>query len=63
MPESIGYITELIADYCYKGLSHNVLGSAGVNLFTSVLYLTLMRSFVVCHGDILTVVIVRHFSL
>ena len=22
MPENVEYITELIADYCYKGLSH-----------------------------------------
>ena len=35
MPENVRYITELIADYCYKGLSHNVLGPAGMNLFMS----------------------------
>ena len=35
MPESVGYITELTANYCYKGLSHNIWGSTGMNLFMS----------------------------
>ena len=35
MPENVGYITELIADYYNKGLSHNVLGPTGVNSFMS----------------------------
>ena len=35
MPESVGYITELIADYCYKGLSHTVSGPNAVLLFMS----------------------------
>ena len=35
MPEIVGYITELIANYCYKGLCHTVLGLNGVNLFMS----------------------------
>ena len=34
-PENVGYITELTANYCYKGLSHNALGPTGVNLFMS----------------------------
>ena len=35
MPENVGYITELIANYCYKGASHTVLWPADVNLFMS----------------------------
>ena len=35
MPEILGYFTELIAGYCYKCLSHTVLGPAGVNLCMS----------------------------
>ena len=35
VPENVGYITELIANYCYKGPSHNILGPTGVNLFKS----------------------------
>ena len=31
MSESVGYITELIANYCYKALCHTVLGPTGVN--------------------------------
>ena len=27
MPANVSYITELIANYCYKGLSRNVLGA------------------------------------
>ena len=33
MPENVGYITELIASYCYKHLIHAVLGPAEVNLY------------------------------
>ena len=39
MPENVGYITELIANYCYKALCHTVLGPNGVNLCMAV-YLT-----------------------
>ena len=36
MPENVGYyITELNANYWYKGLSHTVSGLTGVNLFMS----------------------------
>ena len=35
MPENVGHIAELNANYCYKGLSHTVLGPNGVNLFMS----------------------------
>ena len=62
-----------IADYCYKGLGHTVFGLTGVNL-CMVLYLTFremcscivvekLKTFIVCHGNILTVVIVHHFGL
>ena len=74
MPENVGYITELIANYCYNGLGHTVLGPTGVNL-CMVLYLTfrgmcscivvqkLKTPFIVRHGNILTVVTVCHFGL
>ena len=32
MPVNVEYITEVIANYCCKGLSHIVLGPAGVTL-------------------------------
>ena len=35
MPENVGYITELIASYCYKGISRNVLKPTGANLSMS----------------------------
>ena len=38
MLKNVAYITELIADYCYKALGHTVLGPTGVNL-CMVLYL------------------------
>ena len=44
MPENVGYITELTASYCYKGLSHTVLGPAGVNLCMSCSLLDLYRN-------------------
>ena len=59
MHENVGYITELIANYCYKGFSNNVLGPTGVNLFTSCSLLdinVLLQTFIVCHGVILTMV-------
>ena len=65
MPENVGYIAELIANYCYKGLSHNVLGPTGVNLFPSCSLLdinVLLWTFIVRYGDVLTMVIVRHFG-
>ena len=40
MPENVGYNPELIANYCYKGLGHTVLGPTGVNLCV-VLYFNL----------------------
>ena len=48
MSENVWHITELIAIYCCKGLSHTVLGPTGVNL-CMVLYGILrgMRSCVV----------------
>ena len=41
MPENVRYITELIANYSYKGLRQDVLGPTGVNLFmsSSLLYI------------------------
>ena len=38
MPENVGYVAELIANYCYKGLCHTISGPTGVNL-CMVLYL------------------------
>ena len=35
MPEIVGYVAELIANYCYKGLSDTVLGPNGANLCMS----------------------------
>ena len=35
MPANVSYITELVANYCYMGLSHTALGSNDVNLFMS----------------------------
>ena len=58
MPENVGYTTELIVDYCYKNLSHNVLGPTGVNLFMSCSLLDIN----VCHGDTLTRVVIVHHS-
>ena len=67
MPANIGYITELIANYCNKALGHTALGPTGVNL-CMVLYLTfrgmcsciavkkLKTPFIVRHGNILSVV-------
>ena len=40
VPENVGYVAELIANYCYKGLCHTISGPTGVNL-CMVLYLTL----------------------
>ena len=55
MPQNIWYTTELITNYCYEGLSHNVLGPSDVNLFKClVLHLTLMLTFIVHDGDLLT---------
>ena len=39
MPEDVGYITELIANSCYKAVCYTVLGPTGVNL-CMVHYLT-----------------------
>ena len=53
MLETVGYITELIANDFYKGLSHTVLGPAGVNLFMSCSLLDInvfLRIFIVCLG-------------
>ena len=33
--ENVEYISKVIANYCHKGLSYNVLGPTGVNLFMS----------------------------
>ena len=66
MHEKVGYIIKLIANYCYKGLSHNVLRPTGVNLFTFCSLRdinVLLRTFIVRHGDVLSVVIERHFQL
>ena len=66
MHENVGYITKLIANYCVKGLSHYVLRPTGVNLFTFCSLPdinVLLWTFIVRHGDILTVVIDRHFQL
>ena len=68
MPENVGYVTELIASYSYTGLSHTALGPTGVSLCMSCSLLDLWRNvflstLVVCHGDLLTVVIVHHFGL
>ena len=35
MPEIVRYITEAIANDCFMGLGHIVLGPNGVNLFMS----------------------------
>ena len=32
MPENVGYISEVVASYFHKSLSHTVLGLTGVNL-------------------------------
>ena len=32
MPDIVGYITKLIANYCYKALGHTVLEPTGVNV-------------------------------
>ena len=62
MPENVGCITELIANYCYKGLSHTVLEPNGVPLLMSCSPLDInVVNFYMCHGDILTVVIMRYF--
>ena len=45
MPENVGYITELATNYRYKGLSHNVLGPTGVNLFVSCSLLDINEKF------------------
>ena len=64
MHENVGYNTELIANYCYKGLSHNALGSTGVNLFPSCSqHYCALVNFVVRTGQILTMVLVHHFGL
>ena len=76
MPENVGYITELIANYCYNGLSNKEKPTLIVFVATLywgqmvwicsrlVLYLTLMLwTFIVRHGDVLTVIGVRHFRL
>ena len=46
MPENVRYITELIANYCYKGLKHDVWGSTGENfsMFCSLLYMSVYMS-------------------
>ena len=33
MPDTVGFVTELIANYCDKGLSHRVSRPSGLNLF------------------------------
>ena len=66
MPEeTVGYISELIVNYCYKGLSHSVLGPDCVNLFMSysLLDINVLRTCIVRHGGVLTVVVPRHFRL
>ena len=62
MHENVEYITKVIANYCYKGFIHNVLGPTGVNWFMSCSGVTVWTS-IVRHGDVLTVVIVRRFEL
>ena len=64
--ENVEYITKVIANYCYKGFSRNVLRPTGVNwfMFCSLRDINVpLWTFIVCHGDVLTVVIVRHFEL
>ena len=57
MPENVGYITELIANCCCKGLVHTALGTAGVNL-CMVLYFTFRG--MCCCKVLLLCVMVRH---
>ena len=52
--------------YCYKSLSHNVLGPAGVDFFTSCSLLSInvfLWTWIVHHGEVLIKVIVCHFGL
>ena len=66
IPKNVGYITELIANYCYKGLRHNKLGPTSVNLF---MFCSLhdinvfVWTFIVRRGNIVDVVIVHYFGL
>ena len=69
MPGNVRYIPQMIAGYCCKGLVQTVLGA---NWFEFVpgslrnLQRNIMLSwtlFIVRHGNVLTVVIVRHFGL
>ena len=60
MHENIGYIKELNAGCCCKGLIHNVLGPNDVNLYMYVLLScslldtnVLSETFIVHHGDYL----------
>ena len=64
MPENVGLVTELIANYCYKALGLTVLRPTGVNL-CMVLNLAFrgMCSCILRHGNVLTVAIMRHFGL
>ena len=44
MHENVGYTTKMIANYSYMGLSHNVLGTTGVNWFMSCSLIDVMCS-------------------
>ena len=67
MPENVGYISELTANYCNKGLGYTVLGPTGMSLCL-VLNLTFrwLRScqlLILHHGNIVSLVIVPVFGL
>ena len=73
MPGNAGYVNELTANYCCKGLGHTIPG-ANWCVLCMVLHLTcrgmcswivknLKTPFIVRHGNVLTVIIVRHFGL
>ena len=44
MPENVGYVPELIASFCYKGLSQTVMGPTRANLCMSFSLLDLQRN-------------------
>ena len=63
--ENVGILLNWL-QISYNGLSHDVLGLAGVNLFISCSLLdinVLLWIFIVRLGDILTVVIVLYFGM
>ena len=56
MPENVGYISELIASYIHKGLSHTVLGPTGGTLRMSCSLLT-FREMCSCELRLLCVMV------